>query len=137
VTRLDVATPGLLLDTHVLLWLASAPERCGDAIEVLNDPGVDLWISSASTWELAIKSSLGRLELPSPPADYVEERRERLGALLVSIDHRHAGAVASLPWHHRDPFDRILLAQASEMGLTLATADRRLAAYDVPILAVG
>ena len=136
-TGLAAGTHGLLLDTHVVLWLVSEPSRCGPALETLIDPSVDLWISSASTWELAIKVSLGRLTLPAQPAAYIEYRRQRLGAMLVNIDHRHAGAVADLPWHHRDPFDRMLLAQATEMDLMLATADRRLAAYDVPILAVG
>lgn len=136
-TGLAPGTHGVLLDTHVVLWLVSEPRRCGQALETLIDPSVDLWISSASTWELAIKVSLGRLTLPAQPTAYVEDRRQRLGAMLVNIDHRHAGAVADLPWHHRDPFDRMLLAQATEMDLMLATADRRLAAYDVPILAVG
>ena len=130
-------TVGVLLDTHVIVWLMEDESRCGAAIEVLSDPELDLWISSASTWELAIKASLGRFKLPFPPTRFIEVSRENLGAMLVNIDHRHAGAVADLPWHHRDPFDRMLLAQATEMDLTLATADRRLAAYDVPILAVG
>jgi PIN domain nuclease of toxin-antitoxin system len=128
---------GLLLDTHVVLWLAADPERCGDALSVLLDPNTDLWISAASTWEIAIKVSLGRLRLPLPPAEYIEDRRNRLSALLINVDHRHAGAVANLAWHHRDPFDRLLIAQAKEMELTLATADRGLAAYEVPILEVG
>ena len=136
-TALAPGTHGVLLDTHVVLWLMGEPERCGPALETLIDPAVDLWISSASTWELAIKVSLGKLTLPAEPAAYIADRRQRLGAMLVNIDHRHAGAVAELPWHHRDPFDRMLLAQAAEMDLTLATANRRLAAYDVPILAVG
>ena len=95
-TALDPGTHGVLLDTHVVLWLMGEPERCGPALETLIDPAVDLWISSASTWELAIKVSLGRLTLPAQPAAYVEDRRQRLGAMLVNIDHRHAGAVAEL-----------------------------------------
>lgn len=128
---------GVLLDTHVVLWLATEPERCGAASSTLGDPSVDLWISSVTTWELAIKSSLGRINLRADPQSFVERCRSMLGALLVNIDHRHAGAVTELPWHHRDPFDRLLVAQAREMNLALATADRTLAAYDVDLLIVG
>jgi len=128
---------GVLLDTHVILWLASEPERCGTAINVLSDPSVDLWISAVSTWELAIKMSIGRLALPLSPADYIDSRRQRLRALLVNIEHRHAGAVSELPMHHRDPFDRLLVAQAQLMDLAIATADPAFAEYDVPIVTVG
>lgn len=109
----------------------------GVALGGLGDPGIDLWISSASTWELSIKASLGRLNLPVTPTRFINMARERLGAMLVNIDHRHAGLVVDLPWHHRDPFDRMLLVQAADMDLRLATADRNLDAYEVPILAVG
>jgi PIN domain nuclease of toxin-antitoxin system len=128
---------GVLLDTHVVLWLATEPERCGAASSTLADPSIDLWISSVTTWELAIKSSLGRITLTADPQSFVERCRSMLGAMLVNIDHRHAGAVADLPWHHRDPFDRLLIAQAKGMNLALATADRTLAAYDVDLLIVG
>ena len=134
---MSAETVGVLLDTHVILWLMGDEQRCGAALEELSDPGLDLWISSASTWELSVKVSLGRLKLPVNPTRFINMARESLGAMLVNIDHRHAGLVVDLPWHHRDPFDRMLLVQAADMDLRLATADRSLAAYKVPILAVG
>lgn len=127
----------VLLDTHVILWLAHEPEKCGPALDVLTSPETDLWISAASTWELAIKTSLGRVRLPLTPGEWIEDRRRLMRALLMPVEHRHAGAVVGLPWHHRDPFDRLLLAQAATSDLVFATADRTLEAYGVPLLLIG
>lgn len=127
----------LLLDTHVFLWLQTDPERVGPAAETLADDAHELLLSAASSWEIAIKHALGRLPLPVGPSDYVPSRARRSGVELMAVEHGDALAVADLPPHHRDPFDRLLVAQARRHDLTLVTADRGLGRYDVPILAVG
>jgi PIN domain nuclease of toxin-antitoxin system len=108
----------LLLDTHVLIWwdegrgLSSAGLR---AIETADS----VYVSAASAWEVAIKIGLGRLR----PSRTVEEAAEESGFLELPITFRHAQRVAGLPAHHRDPFDRLLIAQAEVEGLTLVTRD--------------
>ncbi len=125
----------LLLDTHCWLWMQTAPERFSErALATIREPASELFLSAASSWEIAIKYQLGRLPLPAVPAEYVPSRLESSGVRGLPIEHRHALAVASLPSHHRDPFDRLLIAQAQLERLTLLTTDRQLGAYEVPIL---
>ena len=122
----------LLLDTHVWLWLQAEPERLSPrALDAVTDDGNDLILSAASSWEIAIKFALGKIGLPEPPATYVPSRMQRNGVEGLPVEHRHALAVSALPQHHRDPFDRLLVAQASEDDLTIVTADPAFAAYDV------
>lgn len=118
---------GLLLDTHVFLWWRSAPERLPvAALEAVADADL-VFVSAASAWEAAIKVSLGRLELPEPlEAGVLASGFERL-----PITFAHAEAAAGLPPHHRDLFDRMLVAQARLEGLVLVTHDRHLARYEV------
>ena len=123
----------VLLDTHVLLWAAGLPERLPAATrELLCDPATTLLHSAASLWEIAIKSALGRDDFA---VDASALRRGLLenGYEELPVDGRHALAVAALPAIHRDPFDRILLAQAVVEGLTLLTADEVLAGYPGPV----
>ena len=127
----------LLLDTHVFLWLQTDPGRVGRAAETLMDEAHELFLSAASSWEIAIKHALGRLPLPVAPSAYVPSRARRSGVQLMAVEHDDALAVADLPPYHRDPFDRLLVAQARRQDLTLVTADHELGRYDVPILAVG
>ncbi len=125
----------VLLDTHCWLWMQTAPERfSASALEVLQDLENELFLSAASSWEIAIKYGLGRLPLPVPPAEYVPSRMESTGCLALAVEHRHALATAALPRHHRDPFDRLLVAQARVERMTLLTADPQLEAYDVELL---
>lgn len=127
----------ILLDTHCWLWLQTAPERIPpDALEALASPDDVLLLSSASAWEIAIKYALGRLPLPDPPERYVPSRMASSGTTALPVDVRHAVHVASLPPHHRDPFDRLLVAQAQLEELTLLTADAQLSAYDVALWSV-
>lgn len=120
-----------LLDTHCWLWMQVSPERISaQVLDQLTDPENALFLSSASSWEIAVKWALGRLPLPQPPAEYVPRRLERQGVVGLPIQHRHALHTASLPPHHRDPFDRLLVAQAQLEELTLVTADNKLAAYE-------
>ena len=126
----------LLLDTHVFLWLNVEPERLGGQLEILEDARNDLLVSAASTWEIAIKYASGRLALPEPAERFVPVRIREIGAETLSIEHAHALAVARLPSLHRDPFDRMLVAQAGLLDATLVTADQRIADYPVRTLAV-
>jgi len=125
----------LLLDTQVWLWLQSEPERVIPTVrETLADPQHELLLSAASAWEIAIKHGLGKLSLPVPPEQYVPASMERSDTASLPVSVAHALRVASLPAHHRDPFDRLLVAQAQLERLTLVTADRQLAPYDVELI---
>ena len=127
-----------LLDTHCWLWLQTEPERISPSLlEIIAVRSSEVYLSAASAWEIAIKYEAGRLPLPEPPAVYVAESMRRSGAAGLSISHIHALAAAALPPHHRDPFDRVLVAQAQVEGLTLVTADAVLESYDVAIVRVG
>lgn len=127
--------PRLLLDTHCFLWLQSEPDRLASGVlRMLDNPQVELFLSAASAWEIAIKYALDKLPLPEPPDRYVPSRMEYSGMVPLPIRLEHALSVASLPLHHRDPFDRILVAQAQVSDATLVTVDRDLARYDVPLL---
>ena len=120
----------LLLDTHVFLWWrANDPLLHEAAISAIANADV-VFVSVATAWEAAIKTSLGRLDLPGT----VESGVEDSGFEKLQISFSHAEAAAALPPHHGDPFDRMLVAQAVSEGLTLITHDRRLEAYEVSIL---
>jgi PIN domain nuclease of toxin-antitoxin system len=121
-----------LLDTHVFLWLLAAPERIRpDLLERLRAGDTTLLLSSASSWEIAIKWAVGRLSLPRPPVDYVPSRMQRLGVVGLAVSHAHALRTSTLPPHHRDPFDRLLVAQAQADELIIVTVERAFDAYDV------
>jgi PIN domain nuclease of toxin-antitoxin system len=128
----------LLLDTHVWLWLQTEPERLGDrALAIAEDPTTELRLSAASAWEIAIKYSLGKLPLPTPPAVYIPQRMQTSGVLPLAVEHAHAAQVATLPLHHRDPFDRLLVAQTQVERMRLLTADSAFEAYDVEMVAAA
>jgi len=114
-----------------------SPDRIrGEARDLVTDPGNDLLLSAASAWEIAIKYRLGKLPLPEPPDAFVPPRLLRDGVTAIAVEPHHALHVANLPGHHDDPFDRLLVAQAMLEKLTLMTADRKLAAYDVECVLV-
>ena len=126
-----------LLDTHCWLWLQTERSRfTTDLLETLADPAAQRYLSAASVWEIAIKYAVGKLPLPEPPAIYVPERMRLSRFSALAITHVHALAVAVLPPHHRDPFDRVLIAQAQVEGLTLVTADAMFEAYGVDTVRV-
>ena len=127
----------LLLDTHVFLWLLTEPERLGDGMVTVQAADVELLVSAASSWEIAVKYGLGKIPLPEPPARYVPSRLRAIGAVPVAIEHSHALAVADLPPLHRDPFDRLLVAQALALGLRIVTHDPQVARYPVDAVLVG
>ncbi|WP_435592356.1 type II toxin-antitoxin system VapC family toxin [Nocardia sp. bgisy118] len=122
----------LLLDTHVVLWwLNDDPQLASDLKDRLDhDP--DVYLSAVTVWEVAIKQALGELAGP----DDLPERIRASGFVELPIGHDHAMAAGRLPLIHRDPFDRMLVAQARCENLTLVTADPYCQKYDVPILAV-
>lgn len=125
----------LLLDTRGWLWLQSRPERVDDEVLAqLTERSTVLLLSAASSWEITIKHALGKLELPEPPRDYVPSRMRSSGVDGLLVSHAHALHVASLPHHHGDAFDRLLVAQAQVEDLALVTADRRFERYDVAIV---
>lgn len=122
----------LLLDTHVLLWwLIDSEELAGEVMELLDtEPAVSL--SAVSPWEIAIKQSLGKL---SGPDDLAERARDSRFTPL-SVTAGHGVRAGRLPAHHRDPFDRLLVAQAQIEGMTLVTRDENIQKYDVAVLPV-
>jgi len=125
----------LLLDTHVWLWWLTNPDRLSrPADAALRSPDNRLHLSPASTWELVVKSATGRLEIEGSVGALLEEAIIASGVQPLPIEHSHALQLAQLPPHHRDPFDRMLIAQAQVDRLVLVSADRRLADYDVEIL---
>lgn len=128
----------LLLDTHVWLWSIISPDRLGrEGLRLLEDTDNELYLSSASSWEIAIKYRLGRLPLPEPPHTFIPPRLMRDGIKPLSVEHHHACQVANLPDLHRDPFDRLLIAQAQTEQLVFITADRMLRDYDVEMVLIG
>jgi PIN domain nuclease of toxin-antitoxin system len=122
----------LLLDTHVALWaIVADPRLSGDFLDRLrSDP--DIFLSPVTVWEVAIKQTIGKL---GGPADLPERLRD-MGFREVPITHQHAAAAGKLPLLHRDPFDRMLIAQAAVEGLTLATRDADIQRYPVDTLVV-
>lgn len=121
----------LLVDTHALLWWRGDHRRLSArAYEAIGDPDVPLFFSAASIWEIAIKRAQGKLDVPVDLHDTMERR----GFIELPVRSRHAVIAGALPAHHRDPFDRMLVAQAQSEGLTVVSGDPRIAAYDVPVL---
>jgi PIN domain nuclease of toxin-antitoxin system len=126
----------LLLDTHAFLWLKTDPARFSAAtIALLEDQANSLHLSSASAWEIAIKHALGKLPLPVPPARYVSRGMSQSGISELPTTIAHALRAGALPPHHGDPFDRLLVAQAQLEKAALVSADQRLRAYDVRVIA--
>lgn len=122
---------GYLLDTPVMLWWLAEPERLSaEATRVIADGASQLYFSAAGAWEMAIKKTLGRLEYPGNLPEVLAANR--IEPLPVSV--AHALAVADLPLHHRDPFDRIQIAQARLEGLTIVTRDPEFEAYEASII---
>jgi PIN domain nuclease of toxin-antitoxin system len=121
----------LLLDTHALLWSVGEKDRLSShAHDVLSAGVVPAYVSAASIWEIVIKRAVGKLKAPDNLMEKVADAR----FIELRITFEHGILAGELPPHHRDPFDRMLVAQAQSEGLTLVTNDERIAAYDVPVL---
>lgn len=123
---------GLLLDTEAWLWWHLRPEWLSSgALSLFEERRTILHLSAASSWEIAIKQALGKLALPAPAHRFVPEQMAEDDLLPLPIEHAHALRVGSLPPHHSDPFDRILVAQGQLEGLAILTADPQIIRYDV------
>jgi PIN domain nuclease of toxin-antitoxin system len=119
----------------VLLWALLRPEELeARAARALRSPANDALVSAASFWEIAIKAAAGKLRLPGEPARWLPPAVERTGFALLDVTGEHGLVAGALPAHHRDPFDRMLIAQAKAEGLVVVTRDARFAAYGVAVL---
>jgi PIN domain nuclease of toxin-antitoxin system len=127
-----------LLDTNVFLWSNGAPERLNKQVTaVLSSGASEIYLSAASSWEIAIKFALRALRLPSPPSQFIPDALRILSIRSLEISHFHALTAGALPSHHRDPFDRMLVAQARSEDMVLLTADKIFAKYDVQTIFSG
>ncbi len=125
----------VLVDTHVWIWSLADPSRLSaESRSLLSSSRNVVYLSAASAWELAIKAALGKIELPEPVETYVPTRMARQGITALPITHTHALRVSTLPPHHRDPFDRLLIAQALVERLPILTADAVFDRYDVEVI---
>ena len=127
--------PRLLLDTHAFLWwVDDAPQLTDAARRAIGDANNECYLSLASCWEMAIKSSLGKLRLAKPVERFISEQLAANGFSLLNIELRHTAKIEKLLFHHRDPFDRLLIAQALTEKLTIVSADSAFSDYGVKIL---
>ena len=126
----------ILLDTHVFLWYISADPQLPVAFrDAIRDPANEVYLSAASVWEAVIKYALGKLPLPEPPAEYLPRQREAHRIATLPVEEGTFPHLAGLPPLHHDPFDRIIVAQALQHGLRLATVHEAVRVYPVPLLA--
>jgi PIN domain nuclease of toxin-antitoxin system len=123
----------VLIDAHTFLWMAADPDRLSPRARVVC-AGENLVLSVASIWEIGIKCQIGRLVLPMDASTWLERQIRMAGTSILPIHYCHALAAASLPMHHKDPFDRMLAAQCKEEGLPCVTGDAALAAYGIEII---
>jgi PIN domain nuclease of toxin-antitoxin system len=122
----------ILLDTHVFLWLRTAPDKIPKKVLIAYyDMDNDVFLSMASIWEMQIKLQLGKLELEIPLKNLVEEQCINNGLQVLPIETHHIFALADLPSHHKDPFDRLILSQSKLENLVLSSADNIFCQYDV------
>jgi PIN domain nuclease of toxin-antitoxin system len=125
-----------LIDTHVWLWMQSDLARLRpETLALAENAENELLLSAASAWEIALKYRLGELPLPDKPSTYVPDRMRRSGTTPLPIEPAHALRTSALPDLHRDPFDRLLVAQAQILDIPIVTVDAQLSAYDVAVVA--
>ena len=124
-----------LLDTHIFLWFISGDARLQDDWrDQVRDASNDVYLSAVSLWEITVKHTLGKLPLPQPPESYIPTQRVRHQIDSLSLDEASVAHLAALPEAHRDPFDRMLVCQAIEHGLTIITVDDVFGMYPAPLL---
>jgi PIN domain nuclease of toxin-antitoxin system len=123
----------ILIDTHVLLWGLQNEEKLSRKVQALL-PAADVWVSVASLWEIVTKVQAGKLALPAPVSDYLTAKLTQNGVSVLPISFDHVKRLESLPLHHRDPFDRLLIAQSIEEGWPIVTADPLFARYPVDVI---
>jgi PIN domain nuclease of toxin-antitoxin system len=123
----------VLIDTHVLLWGLQDEPKLSDRVRTLL-PKAEVWISVASLWEIIAKVQVGKLKLPTPVRDYITLKLRENGVSVLPLTFDHVRRLEELPLHHRDPFDRILIAQSLEENLPLITADSLFKNYAVRLI---
>jgi PIN domain nuclease of toxin-antitoxin system len=121
-----------LLDTHTFLWFINGDKALSaTAQSLIEDPSNEIFLSIASIWEMAIKVSLGKLTMPQPFTEFVLKEMQENNINLINISPEHAGFVATLPFHHRDPFDRLIIAQALSEKIAIIGSDTIFDSYSV------
>lgn len=124
-----------LLDTHTFLWwINDSPKLSSRVREIIGDGNNDLFLSAASGWEIAVKVQLGKLKLPDSPERFIPEHLRINNIKSLPIEMSHALQISTLPNHHRDPFDRVLVVQAQLEGLPILTADPLIAQYQLEVI---
>ncbi len=123
----------VLIDTHVLLWGLQDETKLSRRVQALL-PTADVWISVASLWEILAKVQVGKLTLPTPVSDYLSEKLRENGVSVLALTFEHVRRLEELPLHHRDPFDRILVAQSMEEKLQLVTNDSKFEKYPISLI---
>ena len=127
-----------LLDTAVWLWSLNSPELIGDeGREIIERGEEEIYLSAVTSWEISIKMRLGKLDFSGPPAHHVPQFMAKQSLRPLSVTHSHAAKVYDLPPHHRDPFDRMLIAQAMVEDMVILTSDRSFKKYPVRLLWCG
>lgn len=122
----------LLLDTHAAIWFAlNAPQLSSQALASIVEPGNEKWISPASYWEIAIKISIGKYALLAPYEDFWRNAIDANGFQILHILPRHTSLLTTLAYHHRDPFDRLIVAQAKTESMSVVSSDSQFDAYGV------
>jgi len=125
----------LLLDTHIFIWWADQPEKLSPvSLSALQDEANDLLLSVASVWEMQIKMQLGKLKVSLPLKELLKNQQEANDLTVLPIALTHVLTLDGLPFHHKDPFDRLLIAQSISEGFTVVTADSQFSAYAVKLL---
>lgn len=121
-----------LLDTNALIWFMSdSKSLSASARSIINEPANIIWVSIVSIWEIAIKRSSGKLSVPAPLSHFIDAQMKRNKLLYLDITLDHIDVVVSLPFHHRDPFDRMIIAQALQEDLAVITKDTVFERYDI------
>jgi len=123
----------VLIDTHVLLWGIQDEARVSRRVRALL-PAADVWISVASLWEIITKVQIGKLVLPAPVGDYLAQKLKMNGVSVLALNFDHVRRLEEVPLHHRDPFDRILIAQSLEEKLPLVSADPHFEKYPIQLI---
>ncbi|PLZ07941.1 type II toxin-antitoxin system VapC family toxin [Fischerella thermalis] len=125
----------ILLDTHIFLWFISGDTQLSTEVrDVIRDPDNEVYLSAVSVWEAIVKYQLGKLPLPEHPETYLPKQRDLHQIASLALDEGSVIQLAKLPPLHRDPFDRMLICQALQNGLTIATVDTAIRAYSVSVI---
>ena len=125
----------LLLDTHTLLWWQTDPQRLSQrALQELKRADNEIFMSVVNPWEIQIKAQLGKLTLPKKLSDLIQRQQEENGFGLLLVHPEHVYELDALPFHHRDPFDRLLIAQSRKEGMALVSDDPEMKLYEVNLI---